>query len=197
MKKKNGCLIPTLIAIIICVVLFSPSRDDKDVAPEKSNAPDSSVSISDIEPTLTPEEIKDATNTADRSIYLSFKNSKAYFNNLSNMLDEGTHSDLEIYTYCEEIEKYTRSFSNHLNEVEDDSAKDYKTAVRDAIGNITLIATDTKQYLDDEKMEYLSSVQDGIRLMPAYEENVTQTRTAYLKQAGFTDEEISARLSEE
>lgn len=197
MKKKSGCLFPILIVIIACAILFSPSSDDKDTAPENGSESNTSASVSNVEPTLTPEEMKESASTADRSIYLSLKNSKVYFNNLSDMLDKGTHSDLELYAYCEEIEKYTRSFSDHLTEINDDAAKDYKIAVRDAIGNITLIATDTKQYLDDEKMEHLRNIQDGIGLMPAYEENVTQARTAYLKQAGFSDEEIATRLSEE
>lgn len=46
-------------------------------------------------------------------------------------------------------------------------------------------------------MSSLESVKQGIQLMPEYTARVDEARTAYLKQAGFTDDEIAARINKD
>lgn len=149
---------------------------------------------------LTPEEIKDAATSNDLMIWQSIKNTDTYYNNMvakSQEADAGTISTAEFQAYCDEVADYTAKFREHLQEVDDPAAADYKSAAADYISNITILARDTKDFSETGSSDALESMQQGVQLISYCSDQLTTARSEYLKQAGFTDDEISATLSEE
>ncbi len=187
-----------VIVVLIVIGAAGSQGGDEDKAQDDQAAASSvSQTNEDPEPQLSPQEIKEAADSNDLKIYQSLKFAKVYFENLQAKISSETAVPAEISAYCDETQQYCRNFIDHLDEVTDESAEDYKTAVFNYIGNIQLIAKDTKDFVDSADSDALSSIQEGIQLMPTYTQNVVDARTAYLKQAGFTDDEINERLADE
>lgn len=199
---KKRTTISLVIVALFCIfgVAIHPDFDDVDSAPAASAASSSAAAASSTaepEPSLSPEEIKEAAGSADLQIHGLLEASTRYYTNLATKISVDQASDFETYDYCEELISYTSKFYKEVNDIGDDSAENYKNAVREAIGNITLIAVDLQKYIDKGSMSSLESVKQGIQLMPEYVARVDEARTAYLKQAGFTDDEIAARINKD
>lgn len=136
---------------------------------------------------------KEEAEANDLKIYTSVKLARNYLDYLfeqSENIENGSSTALDVYNTCKDIRDYMLQFSDHIDEVEDSRAEEYKDTAKSYIGNIRLIASDMMAYIDEGSMENLSSAQEGIQLIPTYESLVDEARSEYLSSSGFSDLEI-------
>ena len=190
-----------LLTLTACGDMSQPASDDQQSAVANSaDTVEETAQNQETATEATPEEIKKNTTSNDLIIWQCIKNTDVYYNNMiekTKEVDAGTISAAEFQSYCEEVVDYTSKFREHLQEVDDPAAADYKTAAADYISNITILARDTKDFSETGDSDAFENMQIGVQLIPYCTDELTVARTDYLKQAGFTDDEITATLSEE
>ena len=141
---------------------------------------------------LSAEEQKNVAESADLQISTAVEMSKNYYDVLSERMDgleTGEFSMLDVYTTCEEMKEYLRGFRDHVDEVEDENAEDYKDAAKSYIANISVIADDVMAYVDNGEISTLSDIQEGVRLISYCQTMVDEARENYLALYGITGEE--------
>ena len=190
-----------LLTLTACGDTSQPTSDDQQsAAADSSDTVEETAQNQETVTEATPEEIKKNTTSNDLIIWQCIKNTDVYYNNMvekTKEVDEGTISIAEFQVYCDEVVDYTSKFREHLQEVDDPAAADYKTAAANYISNITILARDTKDFSETGDSDTFENMQLGVELIPYCTDELTVARTDYLKQAGFTDDEITATLSEE
>ncbi len=205
------------IVIVLVIGMFAPSDDtetkdnDQQATANQQSATMDSTDTNEseseevaqdqkTEPKATPEEIKKAATSNDLMIWQCIKNTDVYYNNMvekTKEVDAGTIIVAEFQAYCDEVVDYTSKFREHLQDVDDPAAADYKTAAANYISNITVLARDTKEFSETGDSDTFEDIQLGVQLISYCTGELIVARTDYLKQAGFTDDEITATLGEE
>ena len=128
---------------------------------------------------LSAEGKKNVAESADLQISTAVEMSKNYYDVLSERMDgleTGEFSMLDVYTTCEEMKEYLHEFRDHVDEIEDENADDYKDAAKSYIANIVVIADDVMDYIDNGEMSTLSDIQEGVRLISYCQTMVDEAR---------------------
>lgn len=148
--------------------------------------------------TMTPEEIKASANEKDLDIARSVWSAQKYEMNLSEKIQgmgTGETSLMDVYSYAGETKDFAAELLSRVEEVDMDSdaAKEYQETAHEYIATIYVMANDIREYVDTQDAASLEAVQQNLQLIPVAEEQFLDTRMAYLKEAGYTDEEIAQR----
>lgn len=148
--------------------------------------------------TMTPEEIKASANEKDLEIARSVWSAQKYEMNLSGKIQgigTGETSLLDVYSYAGETKDFTAELLSRVEDVDMDgeTASEYKEIAHDYISTIYVMANDIREYVDTQDTASLEAVQKNLQIIPAAEAQFSDARTAYLKEAGYTDEEIAQR----
>lgn len=173
--------------LIVCAVLFVllfAMVACSDPATEET------ASNNDAMADMTPQEI-------DLEMYRPVRSARASYDKLTEMingLDTGESSTLDVYDYCKQVSDWDLDWSDTAEAMTNEQTAEYGEAAKYYIGNVALIARDTMEYIDKQDMEKLSSIKDGIQLMPIYENDLTTARKAYLSAAGLSEEEIQQQI---
>ena len=186
MKKR------VLLSVFAAMLVFSLTACS-------SSAPNGqSVNESESTPeTMSTEELKEVALANDLEIYTPARSASASNEKLLELmqqLESGESTLLDVYSYCTQIEEFYKTWRDQLSEIEDDSAEEYIDACSGHCANTYMIASHLKKYIDDTDMASLDSAKECIGLIAYSENEITEKRTAYLSQAGCTEEEISARF---
>lgn len=195
-KKKK----PTLwiiIAVIAVIAIIGNMGDSNTIDTNQSSSSTSAVEAQ----SMTPEEIKDAAAENDLNIARPVMIAYRYYNNLNDKmagLDTGETSLLDVYSYCEEMYDFLLDQYGTLNDMENDTEGEYTEYLEAAEGYVAtamFIPDKIIDYIDNDSMDSLQDAQENISLLPYAESEFNDAREAYLKAAGFTDEEIATRPS--
>lgn len=148
--------------------------------------------------TMTPEEIKASANEKDLDIARSVWSAQKYEMNLSEKIQgmgTGETSLMDVYSYAGETKDFAAELLSRVEEVDMDSdvAKEYQETAHEYIATIYVMANDIREYVDTQDAASLEAVQQNLQLIPVAEAQFLDARTAYLKEAGYTDEEIAQR----
>lgn len=203
-KKKSKKKIIIGVVVLICLIgIFGQCGKKSDDSSKDSNSKtsiaentkenNSSVDTKEKNNEESSEEKKQQTKSNDLIIYTTAEMAERYYNILvEDMagLETGESTLLDVYSTCEDLKEYMPKYSDHLDEVEDDTAKDYIKAVNNYVWNIYTISDNLIEYINENKMSALSDAKDGISLSSTYALKVVSERTNYLSQAGFTTDEI-------
>lgn len=149
---------------------------------------------------LPAEDQKAEAESADLQISTAVEMSKNYYDVLSAQmagLETGESSMLDVYTTCEEMKEYLFGFRDHVDEIEDENAEEYKDAAKSYIANISVIADDVMDYIDNGEMSILSDIQEGIQLIPYCQSMVDEARGNYLSLYGIAAEESEEQQENE
>lgn len=173
--------------LIICAVLFVLLFA---IIACSDPATDETTSSSDATAGMTPQEI-------DLEMYRPVRSARASYDKLTDMINglgTGESSTLDVYDYCKQVSDWAVDWSDTAEAMTNDQTSEYGEAARYYIGNVALIARDTMDYIDEQDMEKLSTIKDGIQLMPTYEADLLTARKAYLSAAGLSDDEIQKQI---
>ena len=101
----------------------------------------------------------------------------------------------DVYSYAGEAKDFVGGLLTKVEafDIADGTAAEYQDAAADYLSTVYMIASDLRDYVDDNKYSSLEAVQKNLKVIPTAEQQFLDSRTAYLKDAGFTDEEIAQR----
>lgn len=155
-------------------------------------------SDSDSTKNMTPEEIKTTAGEKDLEIARSIWSAKQYQVKLADKVQTmgtGETDLLDVYSYAGETKDFVGNLLTTVKAVDmaDGTAAEYQNAAEGYISTVYMIANDLRDYVDNEKYSSLESVQKNLQIIPTAETQFLDARTAYLKDAGYTDEEIAQR----
>lgn len=147
---------------------------------------------------MTPEEIKATADANDLEIARSVWSAKQYvtrFEEEIQAMGTGGNSLSDVYEYAGEAQDFLLELSSRVDAVamDGDTATAYKDAADGYISTVGVIAMDIQEFIDTNDQSKLISIEQNLGVLPTAENQVNEARTAYLKSAGFTDEEIAAR----
>lgn len=147
---------------------------------------------------MTPEEAKTAAGEKDLEIARSVWSAQQYQVKLADKvqtMDSGETDLLDVYSYAGETKDFVGNLLTTVKAVDmaDGTAAEYQDAAEGYISTIYMIANDLRDYIDNEKYSSLEAVQKNLQIIPTAETQFLDARTAYLKDAGYTDEEIAQR----
>ena len=145
---------------------------------------------------MTPEEAKTAAGEADLEIARSVWSAQQYQVKLADKvqtISTGETTLLDVYSYAGETKDFVGNLLTDVKAINmaDGTAKEYQEAARGYLSTVYMIASDLRDYVDNNKYSSLEAVQKNLKIIPTAEQQFLDSRTAYLKDAGFTDEEIA------
>lgn len=182
-KRKSGCLIGLLFAIIglslIFVIAMIPSSENEDV----SNS-DSSIT--------TEQWIEFDTKTWNDFATL-YKSHNAFMSTMSAFSD-GKIDAVTMYTECEKAENVFRNFSIALNYGESEEQKTYVEVLQTMALSDQLCTESLKKYLDSGKTSDLADVQKNIKSATEAVNVFASNRGKLLVKTGLTDAEIAEKI---
>lgn len=147
---------------------------------------------------MTPEEIKATADANDLEIARSVWSAKQYvtrFEEEIQAMGTGGNSLSDVYEYAGDAEDFLLELSSRVDAVEmsGDIAETYRDNASGYIATVGVISMDIQDFIDTSDQGKLSSIKQNLSILPEAENMVNESRTAYLKDAGFTDEEIASR----
>lgn len=195
-KPRKAIIIGAVVLAIVIIGTIGGTPTDES-APTASTPPAESTPAAQ-EKTASPEEIKAHAGENDLEIASAVWSAKQYNGNLSEQIQgmsTGETALADVYAYAGETQDFMRELLDRVDAVELSSevGTAYKDAAHSYISNIYLISTDMREFIDTNEYSKFESVQEGLQVVSYAESEFTDARTAYLKDAGFTDEEIAAR----
>lgn len=183
MKKALKIILIVLVVLVIaCIAL---------VALVGSSDSDSTKN-------MTPEEIKTTAGEKDLEIARSVWSAQQYQVKLADKAQQmgtGETNIQDVYSYAGETKDFVGGLLTKVEafDMADGTAAEYQDAAADYLSTVYMIASDLRDYVDDNKYSSLEAVQKNLKVIPTAEQQFLDCRTAYLKDAGFTDEEIAQR----
>lgn len=182
-KKALKILLGVVVAlVVICIALVT------------------ALETGDSETTqnMTQEEIKTDAGDKDMEIARSVWSAQQYQIKLADKvqtISTGETTLLDVYSYAGETKDFVGNLLTDVKAINmaDGTAKEYQEAARGYLSTVYMIASDLRDYVDENKYSSLEAVQKNLQIIPTAEQQFLDTRTAYLKEAGFTDEEIAQR----
>lgn len=168
-----------LVGLIALVACFGGSSTDEETSAANEAMAD-----------MTPQQI-------DLEMYRPVRSAKASYEKLVEMigqLESGESSNIEIYDYCQQVLDWYPGWGDTIESMTNDDTAAYADAADGYVGNVMLIAKDTADFINEQDYDKITSVREGLQLMPAYENDLVEARTAYLSNAGLTDEEIQQQF---
>ena len=147
---------------------------------------------------MTPEEAKTAAGETDLEIARSVWSAQQYQVKLADKvktMDTGETTLQDVYSYAGETKDFVGGLLTKVEafDMADGTAAEYQDAAADYLSTVYMIANDLRDYVDNNKYSSLEVVQKNLQVIPTAETQFLDSRTAYLKEAGFTDEEIAQR----
>lgn len=148
--------------------------------------------------TMTPEEVKASANEKDLEIAQSVWSAQKYEMNLTEKIQgmgTGENTLLDVYSYAGETKDFMAELLSRVDAVDmnGEAAQEYQETAHNYISTIYVMANDIREYVDTQDMASLEAVQQNLQIIPAAEAQFLDARTAYLKESGYTDEEIAQR----
>ena len=180
LAKRAGIILIILIAIIVVLVVAIMNSEDS----QPSEA--------------APEGTKASADANDMEIARSVWSAKQYVTRFEEEIQDmgtGENSLGDVYEYAGDAEEFLLELSSRVDAIEmnGDIAAAYKDNASGYIATVGVISMDIQDFIDTNDQSKLSSIKQNLSLLPEAENMVNESRTAYLKDAGFTDEEIAAR----
>lgn len=149
-------------------------------------------------PELSPEEIKEQASEYDLKIFVPVRAANASYEKFMDMIANlGTQYTLyDVYSYCDTIKNWHyNSWGKDYPDIRDKSASDYKEVSEDYFDNVYVLAIYFQKYIDEDDQKALINARYTINALPSQYEDVISARTDYLKNAGFTDDEVAERFA--
>lgn len=204
-KKRSKKKIIIGVIVLICLIGVlgqcgkksddsSKNSNSKTNIAENIESNNSSPNTKEEDNKEPSEEEKQKAKSNDLMIYTTAEMAEKYYNILvEDMagLETGESTLLDVYSTCKDLKEYMPKYSDHLDEVDDDTAEAYIKAVNNYVWNIYVVSDNLMEYIDENKMSALSDAKDGISLSSTYAIKVASERMNYLSQSGFTADEIS------
>lgn len=183
MKKTLKVILIILVALIVVFVALVALIGSND---------------SDTTKNMTPEEIKTTAGEKDLEIARSVWSAQQYQVKLADKVQTmgtGETDLLDVYSYAGETKDFVGNLLTTVKTVDmaDGTAAEYQDAAEGYISTVYMIANDLRDYIDNEKHSSLEAVKKNLQIIPTAETQFLDARTAYLKDAGYTDEEIAQR----
>lgn len=181
MKKVLKWILIIFIVLFVLVIAIGACSD-----PATDDTSASNEAMAD----MTPQQI-------DMEMYRPVRSAMASYEDLVekvNGLDTGETSTLDIYDDCRQIIEWRSGWEDTIDSVTNEETQAYADAAHYYVSNVYMIAQDTVDYINEQDMEKLSSVRDGIQTEPAFMDDVVEARRAYLSNAGLTEEEIQQQF---
>ena len=192
-QKKSKKWIPIAIGVIVVLSLISRigGRDREPNNPDST--PENNLVVETVIPAESPattsqDESKKTAGENDLAIYKPVRSAKASYEKLSGMIQQlgtGETTIVDVYSYCEQVKDWCSDWKDEFDEIKDESAEAYIDASNGYVSTVYMIAHDLSK---------LESAKESISIMPGAEQIVNDARNEYLAAAGFTDEEIAARI---
>ena len=201
-QKKSKKWIPIAIGVIVVLSLIS-RIGGRDREPNNTDStPENNLVVETVIPAESPattsqDESKKTAGENDLAIYKPVRSAKASYEKLSGMIQQlgtGETTIVDVYSYCEQVKDWCSDWKDEFDEINDESAEAYIDASNGYVSTVYMIAHDLSKYIDDEDFSKLESAKESISIMPGAEQIVNDARNEYLAAAGFTDEEIAARI---
>lgn len=167
-----------------------------------NNNQDSSSNISDDQEeenkVLDPEEQKSHASEVDAKIYEIFLKSKENTELLKQEADNVVNKgSLQLYNLARDVAYDQSDLRSELFNLNDDINYAYVGAARDYSSNTTRAAHNIMDFIDEEKMEYMSDATRNLEESDTLALDVISARKTYLSDNGFTDEEIAEIIGTE
>lgn len=183
-KKRRGCLIPIIGFIVVAVLIAVASGGLR--GGNNRDAPGAARS---------PEETKQAADEFDQKVWENTAQIIKSYNEMLGGMSSYSHgnvSAVDLYNYCNEFSKALAEYnfpssSNENEKAYVDSCTQYKL-------NAQMVAESLSKYLNDSYVENLSKLQESIDAATQSVAVVANNRGVFLVAAGFSDEEIKAKV---
>ncbi len=194
--KKFNKPVRIIITIFfaICFVVGITSGKTTSTTSESTTAYETSSEENPSEETV-PEETtvvdnKEAASAADKEVTDIIASAESDYNKLVTLISSGNASDLSLYDAAKVVKSNLGTYSINVGRVKCDGIKDYTNAATSYIINMQLVASDVMKYIDKQNIKDLSSAKEGISKNESYIFATLSARMEFLKNSGFTDEEI-------
>ena len=147
---------------------------------------------------MTPEEVKTVAGENDLEIARSVWSAQQYtvrFEEEIQAMGTGENSLLDVYSYAGDAASFLLELSDRIDSVDmqGETAEKYQETSGSYVAVVHLIATDIRAFIDENDYSKLEEIQTSMGTLAVLEDQFEADRTAYLKEAGFTDEEIAQR----
>lgn len=192
-KKGSGCLITVLVFLFVAFIIGTFAAKGT----SKSNSETGEAIIStEAETGSSVVDNREAALEADKQISDLVQSAESDYNVLVNLISSGSASDLDLYDTAKKVYSNLGTYQVNVSRIKCDGVEDYSNAASSYIINMQLTASYVKKYVDKQKMEDLSSAKECIANMDNYVLNLVSKKMEFLKNSGYTDEEVATILSQ-
>lgn len=181
-KKGHGCL-TTVIVILALMVIFIFAGVSNETKSRNASAESSVVT-------------KEEAQNIDDEIWAKVIEVMKINNDLLQGMDgygNGTVSELDLYDYCKEADKYLGSLSLSYPKNKNENIKPYIDSCESYTLYVQLFASSVVKYIDDPQTKNLSDVKANIESSNTAATLVANNRGVFLSKMGFSEEEIKEK----
>lgn len=158
---------------------------------------DESEEINTSESEAATVDNREKASEADKQIYDIMMSAESDYNKLAQIMSADGVSMVDLYDASKTAENNFIIYGNNINTVECDGIKEYKSAAKDYILNMQVIASSTKKYVDKQNIKDLSNAKASMENSQNYAIQVVSARLQFLTASGFSDEEAMSMIAPE